>query len=702
MNQERSSTRLKISSTKAPVFFIFYALLAALVVGCSDVEGPRPDEALSAPQKQTVGKVPVPPWQLWAKDDFGSEPIREAEQALLYGELESAVEKYQEAYEQAELPKVKDEALVRLCGTLLKLGRSQRALETISQDAKDRAVQTTGIGERQALLAAYAYLHQRDYDQALAWLSTAIQTSAGKTVYGNRAKEQALDVISGMSNADFERYSQRWTPESNIGPMFVRERLRRAQGGTSMTKVDLAEYFVPATYGSTQAVIAETQTAKATVSDTGINNRRIGVLLPLSGEYAEHGAKARQGIELAVLQAGSGYEIVVGDTKGDAATAEIEYDRLARDEHVAMVLGPLLVKDSERVAAKSQEVGIPFIAFTKRSGLPSLGSSVYRLGATVENQVDELLNYSTSELHFKTFAVIYPQSAAGHEFAASFKQSAAKFGAKVVADAGYMPQETPSIMAAVAQATSKPADAVFLPENLEQLQDVLQQLQGSSLSKAVRLGPAQWNDPVAVRGYGQLLEGAVYVTPFNAKSVRPEVVDFVARYREKFQREPELLAAQGYDAARLAISALAQPVQSAEDIRNRLNGVNSFAGVTGKLSIDSDGEITRRMSVVRMHMGEAVEVMASGAVAGFYAGKDSAPSASTSSPVSEATGARTEGSGSLGAVSTGPVSTNSVSTGSGLMGVGASGKNERTVVNERSGQQIKAENSSKTTQAAGR
>ena len=54
-----------------------------------------------------------------------------------------------------------------------------------------------------------------------------------------------------------------------------------------------------------------------------------------------------------------------------------------------------------------------------------------------------------------------------------------------------------------------------------------------------------------------------------------------------------------------------------------LSTATDYQGVTGRLQISSDGEINRRMTVLRMQGGDGVEVMSGGVTTGYIADESS-------------------------------------------------------------------------------
>ena len=123
---------------------------------------------------------------------------------------------------------------------------------------------------------------------------------------------------------------------------------------------------------------------------------------------------------------------------------------------------------------------------------------------------------------------------------------------------------------------------------------------------------------MAIRGYGQLLDGAVFVTPFFAESTKPAVRQFVSEYNFKYGKDPDLLSAQAYDAAMLMFNSYT-PGVTAEALNKKLRQVDGYIGVTGKLVVAPSGEIKRRMSVLRFENGDLIEVMSGGVLTGVVA-----------------------------------------------------------------------------------
>ncbi len=640
MNHVPSSTKLKIFLSNLSSsfgeqknnYFSFVALAAlVLLASCAPTRpvgrtttssssqillpaNQSPDDRVTQPGLEDV----VPPWQLWSSDAQGSPDLEAGEAFLRFGDNQKAIEAFERAAKTGTTANIRFEGFVRKLGALLRAEQPKPVLELVTKYLQERGQTIEQVSPGLSLLVAFAYVEQSNRDQALAWIALTNKNQTGG-VLSRRALSLAERVIGNTAPKDFESAASRWQKDQVLAEIFERERARRQQG-IAPGPEPLAEWR--------DAVKKQTalrnnapfpESALPPVNETPISGEvTFGVLLPLSGKFGEHGMRVKQGIELAVKEyqqsTGKTVRVVSGDTKGEAVDAGNEYDRLVRDERAAVVFGPLLVKTAEEVARRSQIAGVPFLTFTKRPGITTLSKVGFRLGATSDDQVHELLSYAVEQLHAKRLVTISPQDPVGQDFAAQLKDQARKFPVEIVGNVTYVPGDVDAMKSAVREVGATAADAVFVPDELEGIYQLFDELHRSSMANATVMGPALWDDPVAVRGFGQLLEGGVYATPFYAQSERPIVTKFVADYRSNYGKDPDILAAQGYDAAHLVLRALETGNGTVSELLKRSSPLD---GVTGQLTVEGSGEVRRRMSVLRIHLGDPVEVMAAGVETGF-------------------------------------------------------------------------------------
>lgn len=618
------------------LFLCLCSLAVLFLLSCSStaelgkdkpVKHIEPKRQLVKPVLRTKEKLRTAPWQFWnSEETYGIEELKDAEQQAKAGMFDLAIVSYRQAIIQSQSNTIAEAILLRLCGTMLKLGRSKEVLEEISKYVRTRSIGFQDISADFALIVSYAYVHREDEDQTFAWLSLVNQKTEGKGEYAASAKTLLKLYLKGVSLT--ESLLQRWSLDPFVSNLITEEQQRRTQGGKIESGID-RRWWTPDYYTNPSDLSENKQEGTAQETDLSLTAQtptaveetlvqtpqsqvvKIGILLPITGQYAEHAKQVFQGIELAFGLKGSSekFDLIIGDTKGESYVAVKEYERLVREENVVAVLGPLLAKTSEEVAKKSIEFGVPFISFTKQAGLMSLSPYVFRLGVTAESQVDTILRYAVELEGVKNFALIYPSGLNSKEYVDSANRLSANYGANITVNASYVIGDMASINNIVSQIRSANVQAVIFTESLERSFSVLEQIR-SNCDKNIRIfGNAQWNDLASLRTYGYLIEGAAFVAPFYYRSEHAEIKSFIQLYKDRFGVEPELLAAQSFDAANILLKVFDSTSDvSTKGVLEGLKNVNLPDAVTGKIESNSLRDFRRKMPVLRWLSGQIVEM----------------------------------------------------------------------------------------------
>jgi len=164
---------------------------------------------------------------------------------------------------------------------------------------------------------------------------------------------------------------------------------------------------------------AEAQEMLARADRIGqVRGRTLGVLLPLTGKYKAFGEAVMRGIRLALK--GSDVDLVVKDTQGDGTRAATAVEELVFNDGAVAAIGPLFIEDSKRAALAAQDLGLPLLTLTRSEDVTAIGPFVFRNMLTYSAQTRALVEWATAVMGYKSFAVLYPNTAYGVEMTNDF------------------------------------------------------------------------------------------------------------------------------------------------------------------------------------------------------------------------------------------------------------------------------------------
>ncbi len=397
--------------------------------------------------------------------------------------------------------------------------------------------------------------------------------------------------------------------------------------------------------------------------DTHVARGALGVLLPLSGPYAQFGEESLRGVLLAAAvfgdpqREGDSLRVVVRDSQGQPAVAAAAVRELASDDEVAAIVGPLLSGECEGSAAAAQELQVPLLALTAREEIARDRSFVFRLRTRPAEETALLVEHARA-LGAERFAILYRDDAYGRGLRGLFWDAVEARGGRVVSVASYPPgardfaepirrlvgyvlldadeqQQNARREAMLQRARRLPPsealalraeaqtiarsdggplppivdfDALFVPETSEGVVLIAPHLAFHEVVGVRLLGPDGWYDRDLVRLGGEHVEGALFASHFFPESPVPYVHEFAQRYRDAFGSEPGVFAAQSYDAANLVLAQLARRRTSREGVRDGILATQGYPGVAGVISMGPDGNARKRPFLLQVVGGEIVQI----------------------------------------------------------------------------------------------
>ena len=299
---------------------------------------------------------------------------------------------------------------------------------------------------------------------------------------------------------------------------------------------------------------------------------KVGVLAPLTGAVAQYGNAVNNGVMMYFeeLNANGGIngkqvELVTYDEEGDPVKAVTGYNYLM-DQGVVAIVGDVTTGPTKAVVAESQGDGMPMITASATARTVTCQMNADGTVAKVyENmfrscfidpfQGNKMAAFAVEQLNAKTAAVLYN---VGSDYSAgcaqSFQETAQAKGLELVAVESYADGAV-DFQSQLTNIAAKAPDVLFVPDYYSVIALVAQQAQSAGV-KATMLGADGWDSVLGVVTDAALLEGAYYCSGYSTEDTREEVQTFVANFKAKYDTDPDMFAAQGYDAAMIMAAAI--------------------------------------------------------------------------------------------------------------------------------------------------
>lgn len=588
-------------------------VLAVLFAGCSRIERMVPfdlswDASESGRAVREGAKRSMRyPWEVWPLEtDLNGKPLHREEilkgdAYLKQGNRRKALSSYLNVKPGSVEGSEREALVLRIASTELALNDADHALTAVSDYFRANKLGVDDADPRFSLILGYGYLKSGNVDQSLAWFSRIANVDGGRSALAESAKSGVRTALSTVPEAEFDHTDHTWTNDSLVSSYIARERRRRLGGGgvVAINRVDDL-----AIIEEEPAAVGEPAPQPAGVPGAGAV---VGVLLPLTGEYANLGQSTRNGIDLALAQEADSVSVVYKDSGPTAEQAYRSAGELVASDGAAVVLGPLLSEHAAAVSDAARQEGFPLVTFSKKDSFQT-GEGVFRLGATASSQVKSLLDACHDKLGMRRFALVYPNDPNGREFALNFKNELRSRGGELVYESGYSKSDQNALVAISAEVESHRPDGIFLPDSLVNAARFFSLMAPESLRRTRPIGPASWDNQTELTQSQNVMEGAIFVSPFYTLSAKPTIARFVEAYRAKFGQPPNFLAAQGFDAATMVAAALKQGAEEGVPFSEALHSIEVYDGLTGTIRVERDGEIDRTYSVVQFKRGAIKEL----------------------------------------------------------------------------------------------
>ena len=337
----------------------------------------------------------------------------------------------------------------------------------------------------------------------------------------------------------------------------------------------------------------------ADVQNTDANLVVVGVNFEMTGNQANYGNAAKEGLELALKESndaggvnGKTFKIVEADTKSEAAESVNAATKLISEDHVNVIVGPAVTANVIAESQVATDSKIPVIApaatnpdVTVENG--KVKPYIFRSCFIDPQQGSVMAKFAATELNAKT-AVMYLDSSSDYSksLGTVFKGTFESAGGQVLMEEAFLAKDQ-DFKAALTKLKTANADVMFVPAYYEEVGKIVKQARELGIESVI-LGTDGWDDPKVIDIAGApALNNTYFCTHYFDGD--DEVQPFVQAYSNEYGHSPNVFSALGYDAGKMLIDAVKRSdSNNGEKIRDALETTKDLQVGTGVITVDAN------------------------------------------------------------------------------------------------------------------
>jgi branched-chain amino acid transport system substrate-binding protein len=348
------------------------------------------------------------------------------------------------------------------------------------------------------------------------------------------------------------------------------------------------------------ATIACERRPGTTGSATSTGDILVGMYGSLTGDGASFGQSSVEGAQLAVeelnnaggLLGGRKIRLLVEDDQSKPDEASNAVTKLITQDKVVAVLGEVASRRSLAAGPVCQKYQTPMISpASTNERVTAIGDYIFRVCFIDPFQGEVLAKFAYNDLKARKVAVLKDvQQDYSVGLTDAIQKTFQALGGEVLAPVSYSSGDA-DFKAILTQVRAQKPDAMFVTGYYPEAAIIVRQARELGMKIPVLGGDGWVGD--ALKNGREALANCFISNHYSGDNPDPVVQNFVKTYRAKFNREPDSIAALGYDAAKVLAAAITSSNSTeGPKVRDALAKAD-VPGVTGRLKMNAQRNVDK-------------------------------------------------------------------------------------------------------------
>lgn len=323
---------------------------------------------------------------------------------------------------------------------------------------------------------------------------------------------------------------------------------------------------------------------------------KVGAVLVMSGESAYWGQNLREGMELARNEInqnggilGRQVEIVYEDSKGNPKDAVDAVNKLIASGNIECILGDAMSSNTLAMAPICERNKKILLNFCVAAELSHAGDFIFRNWNSAVLEAEFISSFCIQ--NSRKMVILFQNDSYGTSLKDEFIDRVKNKLKIDYTDA--FNRGTPDFRSIISKFINHNYDGIYMPSYYEEGLKFLRQYKELN-GKMVRVyGVSEWDQSTLKEFIKQNYPDLVfYPYPLPPDSTSPVRQKFVKDFLQKYKKQPEYLADNGYDAVyQIKYGIDKAGSYDASKIKDALYTMKDFQGASGVMSFDANGDV---------------------------------------------------------------------------------------------------------------
>jgi len=326
----------------------------------------------------------------------------------------------------------------------------------------------------------------------------------------------------------------------------------------------------------------------------------VGMYGSMTGDGASFGRSSVEGAQLAIeeinnaggLLGGRKIRLLVEDDQSRPEEASNAVTKMITQDKVVAVLGEVASRRTLAAAPVSQKYKIPMITpSSTNERVTQVGDYVFRVCFIDPFQGEVLAKFAYNDLKARKVAVLKDiQQDYSVGLTESIQKTFTALGGQVLDPVSYSSGDS-DFRAILTQVRAQKPDAIFAPGYYPEAAIILRQARELGMTMPILGGDGWVGD--ALKNGREALKNSFISNHYSGDNPDPVVQNFKKAYRAKFNREPDSIAALGYDSAKVLADSITRAASTdGAKLRDAIAAAD-VPGVTGRLKMNADRNVDK-------------------------------------------------------------------------------------------------------------